>query len=34
MPFITRMWLSYAKQALEHLSELLLVPQSPESPPN
>jgi hypothetical protein len=30
MPLITKMWLSYAAQALEHLSELLLAPQSPE----
>ena len=34
MPLIVKMWLSYAKQALEQLSELLLAPQSPENPPS
>jgi len=32
MPLITNMWLRYANQSLEHLSELLLTPESPESP--
>jgi hypothetical protein len=32
MPLITKMWLGYAKQSLEHLSELLLAPESPGSP--
>jgi hypothetical protein len=33
MPLITKMWLSYAKQSLEQLSELLLAADTPESPP-
>lgn len=34
MPLIIKMWLSYAKQSLEQLSELLLAPTSPEIPPS
>jgi len=32
MPLIIKMWLSYARQALEQLSELLLGPEPPEYP--
>ena len=32
MPVITKMWLGYAKQALEHLSGLLLAPPPPGGP--
>jgi hypothetical protein len=32
MPLITRMWLRYATQSLEQLSELLLAAESPENP--
>ena len=34
MPLIIKMWLSYAKQALEQLSELLLAPELPENAPS
>jgi len=34
MPLIIKMWLSYAKQSLEQLSELLLALQSPKSTPS
>src|ERR1019366_6232956 len=34
MPLIIKMWLSYAKQALEQLSELLLAPEAPVNPPS
>jgi hypothetical protein len=34
MPLIIKMWLSYAKQALEELSELLLAPEAPVNPPS
>jgi hypothetical protein len=33
MPLIVKMWLIYAKQSLEQLSELLLPAESPENPP-
>ncbi len=33
MPLITRMWINYAKQSLEQLSELLLAAELPENPP-
>jgi hypothetical protein len=32
MPVIVKMWLSYAKQSLEQLSELLLAAESPGNP--
>jgi Polyketide cyclase / dehydrase and lipid transport len=32
MPLIIKMWLNYAKQSLEQLSELLLSPEFPENP--
>jgi hypothetical protein len=32
MPLIVKMWLSYAKQSLEQLSELLLAAESPGNP--
>lgn len=34
MPLIAKMWLGYARQALEQLSETLLAPEPPEQPPN
>ncbi len=33
MPLVGKMWLSYAKQSLEQLSELLLAPEPPDHPP-
>jgi hypothetical protein len=33
MPLIIKMWLSYARQSLERLSELLLAAELPENPP-
>jgi hypothetical protein len=33
MPLITRMWLNYAKQSLEQLSDVLLTSELPEDPP-
>jgi Polyketide cyclase / dehydrase and lipid transport len=33
IPLISRMWRSYARQALEQLSDLLLMDEPPEGPP-
>jgi len=34
MPFIIKMWLSYANQSLERLSDLLLAPEFLVNPPS